>query len=63
MADELKTIKAMSPEALASEIQQVRMKVQDLRFKSRTGQLKGVRELREARLRLARLLTVARSNT
>jgi ribosomal protein L29 len=61
MADELKTIMAMTPEAREKEIQEARARVQELRFQSRTGRLKGVRELRTVRRRLARLLTVART--
>ncbi len=48
----------MTPSARAKEISLSQARVQELRFSSRTGRLKGVRELREARRHLARLLTV-----
>ena len=52
-----KELEKKKPEELQKILAEQRAKLQDLRFKSSIGQLKTVRDIRETRKNIARILT------
>lgn len=55
---DIKELRTQSPEALDRQAGELRAKIRDLRFNAGTRQLADVRDLRDARKTLARVLTV-----
>ena len=56
----VKEIRALSPEALAKQLEAVHQQLFDLRFRLATRQLVNHRELRRAKKEIARLKTIMR---
>ena len=57
---EIDDIRAMSDEDLQKELNSTRRELMNLRFRVATMQLPNVNEIRKARKRIARILTVIR---
>ena len=60
MRQKIETIRALSDERLKEEEANTRLELMNLRFKVATRQLSGPSEMRNAKRRLAHILTVAR---
>lgn len=58
---DIKELRTQTPEALDRMAAELRAKIRDLRFNAGTRQLADVRDLRDARKLLARVLTVRQS--
>lgn len=58
----IKELKTKSVKELESLLMTNRLKLKDLRFKDASHQLKDVREIREVKQLIARLLTVIKAN-
>lgn len=58
----IKELKTKSAKEWESLLTATRLKLKDLRFKDANHQLKDVREIREAKQLIARLLTLINSN-
>ena len=60
MRPKIETVRALSDERLKEEETSTRLELMNLRFKIATRQLTGPSEMRNARRRLAHILTVIR---
>ncbi len=58
---DIKELKEKNDQELDRQLEELRGQLRDMRFKDATGNLKKVREIREVRKTVARLLTVKRS--
>ncbi len=56
----IEDIRAMSDEELEDELDSTRRELMNLRFRAATMQLANVNEIRSARRRIARIMTVVR---
>lgn len=58
---DIKTLRSKSKDALLQELEQTRTHLKELEFKTAANQLKQVREIRQTKTTIARILTLLNS--